>query len=214
MSFQTAIYLKKATSRAKSDVANKLISMFLHELSRKLGAKLGMFVSDQAYTAEVERIFGSSCAYCGRHLEPDRASVEHLDGMNRQRAGLHIVGNVLVACKRCNNAKRQDDSLKTLQLATTGWESFLAHDGSKCVEGCKNCAYWRALWPDESERAKYLLSAIERIRTFRAQFPKAAECRARAEKELPEVMETIYREGQHYAASVISAALTKAMSTF
>lgn len=211
MSFNTAAYLGKATSRAKSDVANKLISMFLHELSRKLSVKIGLAVNDKTYTAEVERTFGEACAYCGRHLEEDRAAVEHLDGMNRYRTGLHVVGNVVVSCKRCNSEKRRDDSLKFLTLASSGWESFLSHDGRNCSESCKTCSYWRSIWPDEIERNERLASTGERIRTFRSKFPKAVEFRERAERELPAVLETIYRDGQGYAASEIATALAKAL---
>jgi hypothetical protein len=39
--------VRKATSRAKSDVANKLVSMFLHDLSRKICASLEL--SGRAY---------------------------------------------------------------------------------------------------------------------------------------------------------------------
>lgn len=53
MSFQVSAYLRKATSRAKSDVANKLVSMFLHEVSRKAAAEIGLAVTDQAYVEAV-----------------------------------------------------------------------------------------------------------------------------------------------------------------
>lgn len=59
--------------------------------------------------------------------------------MNRCRAGLHVAGNVLVACRRCNNEKRRDDSLAKLVLANSGWESFLSHDGGRCPSSCLTC---------------------------------------------------------------------------
>jgi len=183
--------------------------MFLHELSRKIGAKIGLAVTDKEYTSEVERIFGESCAYCGRDLEQDRASVEHLDGMNRYRTGLHIAGNVVVACKRCNSEKRRDDSSKSLTLAPSGWESFLSHDGMKCNPSCKTCAYWRSIWPNDEERNKRLVLSVERLRLFRERFPKAVEFRERAERELPNALEKIYRDCQAYAASEIETALAK-----
>ena len=212
MTFDTARYLGKATARAKSDVANKLASMFLHELSRKLSVKIGLSVSDKIYTSDVERTFGHRCAYCARDLEPDRAAVEHLDGMNRYRAGLHIVGNVVVSCKPCNSEKRRDDSLKRLSLAASGWESFLSHDSKKCPVTCKTCDYWRAVWPNEIERNRSLDGSIARIRAFRKNFEKAEAFRAKAVRELPHVIETIYREGQNYAQTVIENALKSAMA--
>jgi hypothetical protein len=137
MSFQTAAYLRKATGRAKSDVANKLVSMFLHEVSRKVTAKIGFNVADEKYVHAVETEFGGHCCYCGRLLESDRAAVEHPDGMNRFRAGLHIPGNVIVSCKKCNNEKRRDDQLHELTLALKQasrgrqrgqWDNFLNLD--------------------------------------------------------------------------------------
>jgi hypothetical protein len=61
--------------------------------------------------------------------------------MNRFRVGLHVPGNVAVACRRCNSEKRRDDQKVALILATTGWESFLAHDGTRCAAVCKTCSY-------------------------------------------------------------------------
>ena len=51
--FDTAAYLRKATSRAKSDVANKLISMLLHEISRRVVGAVGLSVTDAIYAATV-----------------------------------------------------------------------------------------------------------------------------------------------------------------
>ena len=103
ISFQTAAYLRKATGRAESDVANKLVSMFLHEVSRKICASLDLNISDPKYANVVVVKLGDNCCSGGRPLESDRAAVEHLDGMNRFRAGLPIPGNVIISCKRCNN---------------------------------------------------------------------------------------------------------------
>ena len=150
--FPTSAYLQRATSRAKSDVANKLVSMFLHELSRKISNALQLSVTDAAYGQAVTAAFGSACCYCGRELEMVRAAVEHLDGMNRFRLGLHIPGNVIVACKSCNCEKRRDDQLVELVLAESGWESFLSHQSVRCTSNCKNCSYWHRVWPDAVQR--------------------------------------------------------------
>ena len=152
MNFETSAYLRKATSRAKSDVANKLVSMLLHDVSRKISLKLGMSVTDASYANAVQEAFGANCCYCRSALEKDRAAVEHLEGMNRFRLGLHIPGNVIVACKRCNGEKRRDDQLKILTLAESGWESFLSHDSTRCGDNCTNCRYWKTIWPDAAER--------------------------------------------------------------
>ena len=125
--------LRNATRRAKSDVANKLISMFLHELSRKICREWGVRVDCEAYGQIVRGHFENHCPYCLRDLRQTIPIIEHLDGMNRYRVGLHIPGNVLVACRKCNNEKRRDDSRQQLILAESGWASFLSHDGTRCI---------------------------------------------------------------------------------
>jgi hypothetical protein len=159
--------LRSATRRAKSDVANKLISMFLHELSRKICREWGLRVDGEEYGELVRLRFGNCCPYCLRSLIDTVLAVEHLDGMNRYRAGLHIPGNVLVSCKKCNSEKRRDDSRKDLVLAESGWASFLSHDGSRCVMPCATCYYWSTVWEDQAERKARLTENIDRIRAFR-----------------------------------------------
>ena len=206
MSFQTAKYLRKATGRAKSDVANKLVSMFLHEVSRKITAKVGLSVADPKYVHAVESEFGGHCCYCGRSLESDRAAVEHPDGMNRFRAGLHIPGNVVVSCKRCNNEKRRDDQLHKLTLATTGWESFLSHDGTKCDANCKTCAYWSSIWPDEM-KGENLKAARQKILQFRARYKESIILNHKAHNSLRQELDKIYRDCQLFATNRIKVAV-------
>lgn len=206
MIFQTAAYLRKATGRAKSDVANKLVSMFLHEVSRKITVKIGLNVADDEYVKAVETEFGGHCCYCGRLLESDRAAVEHPDGMNRFRAGLHIPGNVIVSCKKCNNEKRRDDQIHELTLANTGWESFLSHDGAKCGAGCKTCAYWKTIWSDET-RVKNLKAARRKILEFRSRYSKSIELNRKTHDSLRREMEKIYRECQSFATIRIKQAV-------
>ena len=213
MSFQTAAYLRKATGRAKSDVANKLVSMFLHEVSRKICASLNLNISDPQYTNAVVAKFGENCCYCGRSLESDRAAVEHLDGMNRFRAGLHIPGNVIVSCKKCNNEKRRDDQLRELKLATSGWESFLSHDSTKCDGQCKACDYWKSVWPDESQRGKNLQAARHRILEFRTEYQKSTHLSQKAQPTLHQELERLYRECQSFATSHIKGSVDRVIST-
>jgi hypothetical protein len=211
MTFDSARLLTKATSRAKSDVANKLVGMFLHELSRKLSSEIGMRVSDASYAHAVVRTFGNNCAYCERSLEADRAAVEHLDGMNRFRVGLHIVGNVVMSCKRCNNQKRGDDSKVHLPLEGSGWESYLAHDGSRCEPGCKTCFYWEGIWPERETRVRKMFLARERISAFRAQFSKAILCGERARNNHQASVEALYRDGQDFASNRIKKSVSAAL---
>jgi hypothetical protein len=203
MSFDVSKHLGSATLRAKSDVANKLVGMFLHEVSRRLVAKAGMGVKDPLYVKSVGEAFASGCLYCGKSLEQDRAAVEHLDGMNRFRAGLHVPGNVAVACVRCNREKRRDDQVPTLVLAATGWESFLSHDGTRCPASCKTCAYWRGSWPDDSERADALCRTRERILDFRKRHSEVLGWNERLRPGLIGHLDRIYRECQVFATECI-----------
>lgn len=195
--------LRKATSRAKSDVANKLVSMFLHEVSRRLASELNLTVNDLVYANHVEQFFGTQCTLCGCALERDRLAVEHLEGMNRVRLGLHIPGNVVLACKECNREKRRDDQMARLVLADSGWGSFLSHDGSRCDPACNSCRYWRSKWPDDNERTAVMRQATERILLFQNNFLHFASRAASLREIIRRDVETLYRECQDFAKSRI-----------
>lgn len=201
MNFDVAAALRKSTGRAKSDVANKLVSMFLHEVSRKACVAGGMSVTDPRYAESVLAAFGRSCLYCGGELERDRASVEHLNGMNRASVGLHVPSNVAMACKRCNNEKRQDDQL--LPLAENGWESFLSHDGSRCAPNCKACTYWSGIWPDQETRRTSLASARERVHRFQQPYTQFVQWSENARGLLRQKIEILYRDCQRFATDEI-----------
>ena len=203
MSFDSSQALRKATGRAKSDVANKLVSMFLHEVSRRVCEAGGSSVSNSDYLALVVDAFGHRCLYCNRDLEHDRAAVEHLDGMNRFRVGLHVPGNVAVACRRCNSEKRRDDQKPLLILAPNGWGSFLAHDGTRCQVGCKTCSYWTSVWPDESQRRESLLHSQVRIHKFRQPFVKYITWSDHARGAIQSRVESLYRACQTFATNEI-----------
>ena len=203
MSFDSSHALRKATGRAKSDVANKLVSMFLHEVSRRVCEAGGSSVSSAEYIKSVVSLFGHRCLYCGRDLETDRAAVEHLDGMNRFRVGLHVPGNVAVSCRKCNSEKRRDDQKLVLHLAPNGWRSFLAHDGTRCEPGCKTCKYWATVWPDAVQRADHLSQAIGRIQEFRQPFVKYVSWSELAREAIRLRAEGLYRACQTFATDEI-----------
>lgn len=213
MTFDASAYLRRATGRAKSDVANKLVSMFLHEVSRKITSEFDLSVSDARYANAVAAKFGGNCCYCENTLESDRVAVEHPDGMNRFRAGLHIPGNVLLACKKCNNEKRRDDQIHHLTLASSGWESFLSHDSTKCDELCKTCAYWKSIWPDDSVRLKKLQHARLQIAEFRSDYAQFISASSGASPILRQQLELIYRDCQSFATSRISQAAEQVAAT-
>ncbi len=203
MSFDVSKHLGGATSRAKSDVANKLVGMFLHEVSRKITAKIGMGVRDARYVQSVTESFGAECLYCGKGLELDRAAVEHLDGMNRFRAGLHIPGNVALSCVRCNREKRRDDQAILLHLAPSGWESFLSHDGTRCQPKCMNCSYWMTIWANETERIDRLSARRQRILNFRQGHSEGIRLNEILRSGLISHLDEVYRDCQAFATESI-----------
>lgn len=133
--------------------------------------------------------------------------IEHLDGMNRYRAGLHAPGNVLVACRKCNSEKRRDDSLRTLSLANYGWESFLSHDGSRCTESCVTCLYWKHVWENDAERRHRLTENIQRIRSFRCEFPELENLLPKLVGKLSTVLTKLYSDCQNFAETEIKSQL-------
>ena len=199
--------LRSATRRAKSDVANKLVSMFLHELSRRISENWPIKVGGEEYEEVVRKWFNNQCPYCSRNLADTVSVIEHLDGMNRYRAGLHAPGNVLVACRKCNSEKRRDDSLKDLSLATSGWESFLSHEGTRCAVSCLTCRYWKSIWEDETERKRRLGENLQRIRSFRGAFPEFKQVLPSLEKTLPALLTKLYSDCQVFAETEIKSLL-------
>jgi len=205
----SASQLRSATRRAKSDVANKLVSMFLHELSRRVSEHWTMRVDGQAYETLVRDRFGNRCPYCSCELAATIPVIEHLDGMNRYRVGLHVPGNVLVACKRCNSEKRRDDVLSALCLAESGWASFLSHDGTRCPPSCPTCLYWAAIWPDADERTARLAENLQRIRQFRDGFPEFNRISGALCANLPVLLAKLCLDCQEFAENEIRSLLSK-----
>lgn len=201
--------LRSATRRAKSDVANKLISMFLHELSRRISESWPIKVDGEEYEQFVRGRFNNRCPYCSCDLENTVSVIEHLDGMNRYRAGLHVPGNVLVACRKCNSEKRRDDSLRVLPLAESGWASFLSHDGIRCAASCPTCGYWKNIWKDAAERKLRLGENLQRIRFFRSSFPEFEQFHPALMGTLPALLTKLYSDCQAFAETEIRSLLER-----
>lgn len=201
--------LRSATRRAKSDVANKLVSMFLHELSRRVSHDWTIKIESAQYEELVRGAFNNQCPYCSCDLVNTISVIEHLDGMNRYRAGLHVPGNVLVACRRCNGEKRRDDSLKVLSLAGSGWESFLSHDGIHCAMSCPTCLYWRGVWDDPTERRRQLAENLQRVRSFRHAFSEFEKVLPSLMERLPTLLTKLYSDCQTFAESEIKSLLER-----
>ncbi len=183
--------------------------MFLHELSRRISQKWPIRVDSEQYAELVRRMFNNRCPYCSRDLADTLSVIEHLDGMNRYRAGLHVPGNVLVACRKCNSEKRRDDSQKVLSLATTGWESFLSHDGSRCAASCLTCLYWNSVWENEVDRRARLIENLERVRSFRRAFSEFEHVLPSLARTLPLLLTKLYSDCQNFAEAEIKALLER-----
>jgi hypothetical protein len=162
--------LASTSSRQMSDVAQKLVAMCLHELSSALTKDFPeLRVTSTEYAETHRRFFGDSCAFCSEPLVARDTHAEHLDAMNRLRAGLHVAGNVVLACSRCNMAKRQDDHGRRARQDVSGWLGFLSHAGQ--CSSCKSCDLWSSRLPAQSERSRFLDSRAEVLRSFRALYP-------------------------------------------
>lgn len=167
-----------------------------------------MSVSDPRYSEAVIAAFGQCCLYCRTELRSDVVPVvEHLNGMNRFSVGLHMPGNVAIACKTCNNKKRNDD--QKLLLAENGWESFLSHDGTRCLSSCKTCAYWEHIWPDSVMRSKSLASERERVLRFQEPYHQFIQWSSNARGLLRQKIETLYRDCQRFATDEIGKLATE-----
>jgi hypothetical protein len=201
--------LRTATRRAKSDVANKLVSMCLHEMSRRISQNWPIRADSEEYENLVRDRFDNRCPYCSCDLTISESVIEHLDGMNRYRAGLHVPGNVLVACRICNGEKRRDDSLRILSLAATGWESFLSHDGTRCATSCLTCRYWASIWADEAERRLRLSENLQRVRSFRNAFSEFQQILPSLMETQPALLTKLYVDCQGFAETEIKSLLEK-----
>jgi hypothetical protein len=180
--------------------------MFLHEFSRTISQGWRIKVDSEEYEELVRKWFENRCPYCSRELATGGSVIEHPDGMNRYRAGLHVPGNVLIACKACNSEKRRDDSLRVLTLAASGWESFLSHDGTRCSGTvCLTCRYWKVNW--ENEAQMQLDRNLQRIRAFRNQFPEFIQVNTRLAEVLPTLLMKLYGDCQSFAEAEIRSLL-------
>lgn len=89
--------------RSFADVPNRIVRLFLQEAGHRYDVNRGYPRFGKMTPALLAR-FAGRCAYCG--CEPPPVLVaEHLVPMNRESIGLHAWGNVVPACKPCNDIK-------------------------------------------------------------------------------------------------------------
>ena len=87
--------------RSFADVPNRIVRLFLQEAGRQYDANRGYPRFGSMPPALLAR-FKNACAYCGA---PPPLVEEHLVPINRTSVGLHAWGNIVPACKVCNDLK-------------------------------------------------------------------------------------------------------------
>lgn len=87
--------------RSFADVPNRIVRLFLQEAGLQYDANRGL-APFRRMTSELIARFGGNCAYCGTTAP---LVEEHLVPINRTSVGLHAWGNVVPACKECNDRK-------------------------------------------------------------------------------------------------------------
>ncbi|MDB4954352.1 MAG: hypothetical protein JWO36_1921 [Myxococcales bacterium] len=102
-------------ARARSDIANTALRIFLQEMGSAYDEERGLQVYDgKKHFPEVRKFFGERCCYCGDALKSGRIAQDHLIAMNKTDLGLHAWGNVVPSCQDCNSIKQG-----------THWKDFL-----------------------------------------------------------------------------------------
>ena len=93
--------------RSFADVPNRIVRLFLQETGRQYDENRGLPRFGSMTPALISR-FGGCCAYCGAP-PPPKLVEEHLVPINREAVGLHAWGNIVPACKTCNDIKAGAD---------------------------------------------------------------------------------------------------------
>jgi hypothetical protein len=68
-----------------------------------LGMAPGQLRGKKLRTALIEE-FKGKCAYCGIEIK-DKEDIDHMVPVNKSSVGLHMYGNLVLACRPCNSAK-------------------------------------------------------------------------------------------------------------
>jgi 5-methylcytosine-specific restriction endonuclease McrA len=73
---------------------------------RNILSNLGDESFNESDWEETKKYFDNRCAYCG---EEDILLIEHAIPINKEKLGEHKIGNMVPACKRCNQSKADRD---------------------------------------------------------------------------------------------------------
>lgn len=108
---RTACDYSSQMPRAKSDVANTALRIFLQEMGAAYDEERGLPPYKRARDLPlIAEFFDGRCCYCGIPFDPAEPVVQdHLVPMNKTDLGLHAMGNVVPACAACNARKQGRD---------------------------------------------------------------------------------------------------------
>lgn len=88
--------------RSVSDVPNRVVRIFLERAGEQYDRARGLEPYRKIDKQMIAR-FDGLCAYCGMAAW---AVEEHIVPINRESVGLHAWGNVVPACRECNDRKK------------------------------------------------------------------------------------------------------------
>jgi len=96
-------------ARSRSDISNSAIRIFLQDVGKFYDEARGLepFGPKVVQKEELLYFFNDQCCFCGRAIDKNSLSQDHLIPMNKSSLGLHAWGNVVPCCSPCNNEKQQ-----------------------------------------------------------------------------------------------------------
>lgn len=94
------------SSSYKGNHIGRSQNLFIRNLLSNLG---GNSISKEE-VAETKAYFGGKCAYCGTANE--EIDLDHAIPINKKKLGEHKLGNLVPACKKCNNEKGGQDYIE------------------------------------------------------------------------------------------------------
>jgi hypothetical protein len=119
-------------ARAKADIANTALRIFLQEMGAAYDVERGLspYKGDKGDVAKIKAFFLGRCCYCDIELGPGVVAQDHLIPMNKTGLGLHAWGNVVPACGPCN-AKKQGGDWRDFIIQRAGAHAAERHQRMK-----------------------------------------------------------------------------------
>jgi len=102
--------------KSQSDISNSAIRIFLQSVGELHDKKRGHdpFRKTVLQRKKLLSEFDGACCYCGCSVTEKTMTDDHVIPINKDYLGLHCWGNIVPACKECNNQKN-----------TSTWDEFL-----------------------------------------------------------------------------------------